>query len=44
LFQVRDDVVLVFKADRQTHDVGAGASLGFLRIGELAMVWSMQGG
>src|SRR5438132_8500419 len=37
LLQIRYDVVLVFEADRQPHDVRTGARLRLLRVGELAM-------
>ena len=37
LLQIGDDVLLVLEADREPHDVGAGAGLDLLRVGELAV-------
>src|SRR5688500_3110800 len=37
LFEIGDDVVLVFDTDREPHHVGPGARLGLLRVGQLAV-------
>src|SRR5262249_44830394 len=37
LLEIGDDVLLVLEADREADDVGSGASLDFLRVGELTM-------
>src|SRR5262249_24126076 len=37
LVEIADDVGLVLKPDRKADDVGAGAGLDFLRVGELAV-------
>jgi hypothetical protein len=38
LLQVGDDVVLVLEADGEAPDVGAGAGLHLLHVGELAVL------
>src|SRR5262249_57430392 len=37
LLKVGDDVLLILEADREANDVGSGASLDLLRVGELTV-------